>query len=76
MQSSGDRNLSSGHDLPGKPFSPAEDDDEEESFNDDYEQEACEPSCCDLDCECDDCLRCANNSLQPYDDLAGAASAA
>jgi hypothetical protein len=42
--------------------------DDEEQYDDGYEPESCEDSCCDKDCECDDCLRCANNSLNPYDE--------
>lgn len=57
---------------PQIPKSPQHLDDEDEDAelldNDGYELEACESSCCDKDCECDDCTRCADNSLNPYDE--------
>jgi hypothetical protein len=63
-----------------KPLSPIseQEDEEEQSDDEGYELEDCDVNCCDKDCECDDCIRCINNSLDPYDEerSIGTASAA
>jgi len=34
---------------------------EEEDDPDAFDLPSCPPSCCDTDCECDDCVRCSNS---------------
>ena len=49
---------------------------EEERDEDEYGENSCPDGCCDLDCECDDCLKCQDNGvLEPdsYEDEASAA---
>jgi len=41
-----------------KPLNDQEEDLEDDS-NEEYEMHACPADCCDKDCECDDCARCA-----------------
>jgi hypothetical protein len=41
---------------------------DEEEEEDEYGENSCPSGCCDHDCECDDCLRCANNGLEEPDD--------
>jgi hypothetical protein len=46
-----------------KPSDPAEEEAEGEEEEDAFELHSCSPSCCDRDCECDDCVRCSNAGL-------------
>ena len=46
-----------------------------EEEEDEYGENSCPDGCCDHDCECDDCLRCANNSLEEPEDFEDAAAA-
>ena len=41
--------------------------DEEEDEGEEYEERSCGASCCDKDCECDDCLRCSDTGLKDID---------
>jgi hypothetical protein len=44
---------------------PGESEEEsEEELGAEYEEHFCPRDCCDADCECDDCLRCANSSFE------------
>ena len=68
------------HALPPIPRSMPLDDnvDEDDDFEEGEEPRSCEANCCDKDCECDDCTRCASNSLlNPFDEdsTAGVAAA-
>ncbi len=46
-----------------RPVSFDSEDDEEMSEDDAFDQRSCSPSCCDRDCDCDDCVRCSNTGL-------------
>jgi len=49
---------------------PSEDDSgEQDSDNDEYGERSCPKSCCDHDCECDDCIRCADAGLIESDSI-------
>ena len=50
--------------------------DDEEGELEDYEEKSCPSNCCDVDCECDDCIRCAKSGVareESYSDSAVAA---
>jgi hypothetical protein len=53
-----------------KPTDYGEDEEEREGFD----EKSCSPSCCDPDCECDDCMRCSE-AVEP-DSFYGQAAAA
>lgn len=44
---------------------------EDEDEEDEYGENSCPMGCCDHDCECDDCLRCANNGIEEPDEDGG-----
>jgi hypothetical protein len=48
-----------------RPIDYAEEEDEDE-----YGESSCPSGCCDHDCECDDCIRCADNGLVEPDSYA------
>jgi len=48
---------------------------EEESRLEEYEEKSCPGNCCDHDCECDDCIRCSQNSLDKEETYYEAAAA-
>ena len=39
-------------------------DEEDEGHEDEFDLQSCAGDCCDLDCECDDCMRCSNNGVK------------
>jgi hypothetical protein len=49
---------------------------QEEEDEDEYGENSCPTGCCDHDCECDDCVRCSNNSLLEPDSYADGNDAA
>lgn len=55
---------------------PIDYDEDEEDDAEDFEEKTCSASCCDKDCECDDCLRCANEGTIEHDSYANNAVAA
>ena len=67
------------YDKPNKGIYGQDDDDDQEDDGADgaFDMQACENDCCDLDCECDDCLRCSANGMQTDDgsEFYGAAAA-
>ena len=50
--------------------------DEEDDDREEYEEKSCGVNCCDNDCECDDCLRCADTGLLDVDTYPREAAAA
>jgi len=51
----------------------AEEEDEGEEETDAFDLHSCSPSCCDRDCECDDCVRCSNSGEEGESVLRGVA---
>jgi hypothetical protein len=49
--------------------------DEEETGHEDFVDKSCPGNCCDSDCECDDCARCSQNSLDKEESYLDAAAA-
>ena len=50
-------------------------DEDEEAEPDDLVDKSCPGNCCDHDCECDDCARCSQNSLDNEESYFEAAAA-
>ena len=55
---------------------PSTKEDEETEEVDEYGEKYCPDSCCDHDCECDDCVRCADTGLLEPDSYDGEVAAA
>jgi hypothetical protein len=53
-------------DKPGQGLDEQEEEDDLQG--DEFDLQACERDCCDIDCECDDCQRCSTNGLRTDDD--------
>ena len=50
--------------------------DDEDDDREEYEEKSCGATCCDNDCECDDCLRCSDTGLLDVDSYTHEAVAA
>lgn len=53
-------------DKPGQTIGQEGDDEDEEE--DEFDLVSCAKDCCDNDCQCDDCTRCAGNGIRTDDD--------
>jgi hypothetical protein len=47
---------------------------DDDADREEYDGKSCSPSCCDLDCECDDCTRCSE-AFEPDSYFSEAAAA-
>lgn len=47
----------------------------ENEADEEYDEKSCASNCCDMDCECDDCLRCSDTDLKGADIYEVAAAA-